>query len=189
LWCWGSNASQQLGVSGRSRAVSPVRIGEDDDWIWIAAGGTQTCGIRRGNVLYCWGDNADGQVGIGRVGPDGNLVPTGAPALVTMTSGWVRVEAGQAHACAIKNSQEMYCWGRGDDGQLGLDSDSSLDMPMKLPQGILWRQMALGAAHSCALDTNEPQSRMLCWGANDRGQLGTGDTDPHREPQVVSFSE
>lgn len=83
---------------------------------------------------------------------------------MTMTSGWVRVEAGQAHACAIKNSGEMYSWGRGDDGQLGLDSDSSIDMPMKLPQGIRWRQMALGAAHSCALDTAEPRAACCAGG-------------------------
>ena len=42
LWAWGSNLSGQLGDnSGRSR-MKPVRIGNNNDWTAIAAGGSSS---------------------------------------------------------------------------------------------------------------------------------------------------
>jgi alpha-tubulin suppressor-like RCC1 family protein len=187
LWCWGNNKWNQLGVAGMPRALAPVKVGENNDWLWVAAGGTQTCGIRKGNVLYCWGDNTDGQVGIERVGPDGEVVVTDKPVIVTMTNDWVRVATGDRHACAIKSGQPLFCWGNGDSGELGMREVEMLEAPAKLAAEQRYRELALGAAFSCGLDVTEPQPRMYCWGANDRGQLGTGDTDPRREPTLVEL--
>jgi alpha-tubulin suppressor-like RCC1 family protein len=39
-----------------------------------------------------------------------------------------------------------------------------------------------GDTHSCALLND---SSVYCWGANDYGQLGTGDFNPYLSPQAV----
>jgi alpha-tubulin suppressor-like RCC1 family protein len=177
LWCWGSNVDHQLGLAEPAKVYVPTQVGEDHDWLWVAAGGTQTCGVRKGNVLYCWGDNKEGQVGIERVGPDGELVVTQKPVIVTMANDWVRVATGDRHTCAIKREQPLSCWGRGEYGQLGLSDVEVIESPARVHETLRFRELALGAAHSCGIDAT-PQLGMYCWGQNDRGQLGSGNTEP-----------
>ncbi|HET8939259.1 MAG TPA: hypothetical protein VFN67_37700 [Polyangiales bacterium] len=177
LWCWGNNALHVLGVPDPGKVLAPKQVGEDHDWLWVAAGETQTCGVRKGNVLYCWGDNTEGQVGIARIGPDGEPVVTETPVIVTMSNDWVRVAAGDRHTCAIKREQPTFCWGRSADGRLGLkDVDPVVETPTKVFDTMRFRELTLGAAHSCGLDAS-PIPTVYCWGANDRGQLGIGNTE------------
>ena len=186
LWCWGNNAEHQLGMDGPGKLLVPTQVGSEHDWIWIAAGGTQTCGIRKGNVLYCWGDNSEGQVGIERIGPDGEPVVTEQPVTVTTANDWVRVAAGDRHTCAIKREQPLSCWGRGDAGQLGLSDVTEVEAPARVHEALRFRELALGAAHSCGIDAT-PAQNVYCWGDNDRGQLGSGDTAPSTTPVKVEI--
>lgn len=186
LWCWGSNAEHQLGFSGPDKVLVPTQVGEDSDWLWVSAGGTQTCGVRRGNVLYCWGDNREGQVGIARIGPDGEVVVTETPVIVTMANDWVRVATGDRHTCAIKREQPLSCWGRNDGGQLGFAAVDVIESPTRVHEALRFRELALGAAHSCGIDATSKLG-MYCWGQNDRGQLGAGDTTPRTMPVKIDF--
>ena len=105
------------------------------------------------------------------------------------------VAAGSVHTCARMQdpSAGVMCWGGNshDDGvtdvmvsgQLGLgDSsnrgDESGEMGQNLPAvdfgtGRSAVMLALGGGHSCALLDDET---VKCWGRNDAGQLGLGDT-------------
>lgn len=96
--------------------------------------------------------------------------PDGSPPPVVLQQTDARLATGQDHACAVRAGQ-LSCWGRSADGQLGapLGGDSG---PRIVPIGSV-RAPAAGSSHSCALDT---QGRVYCFGANDRGQLGTGDS-------------
>lgn len=179
LWCWGNNDRRQLGVEEPTDyAPAPVKISEDADWSWIAAGGSHTCGIRDDNALFCWGDNRDGQLGIPRVGPDGEPLEQALPMTVMTTRGWARVEAGARHTCAIRirGAVELLCWGWGEDGRLGRKVEEPLDVPSVVMTDTQWGELALGADHSCGLDLTEPVAKMFCWGSNATGQLGLDDT-------------
>ncbi|CAE7306736.1 Rcbtb1, partial [Symbiodinium sp. CCMP2456] len=80
--------------------------------------------------------------------------------------------------CALLrfNSQrtELSCWGQNDKGQLG--QGDTLPRPNQQAPVLLGAQVvqiSSGAYHSCALlQTGE----VKCWGANNRGQLGLGDS-------------
>lgn len=71
LYCWGANDKGQLGLADPSvvQKDSPQRVGTNDDWRAIRAGGDHTCGLRGGSggsdpaFLYCWGANETGQAG------------------------------------------------------------------------------------------------------------------------------
>ena len=78
----------------------------------------------------------------------------------------------------------MKCWGFDLDGQLGLGGgpqsrgDKPGQMRDALPRVDLGSQekafqVAAGGSHSCAL---LDRGRVKCWGKNDHGQLGLGDT-------------
>lgn len=46
--------------------------------------------------------------------------------------------------------------------------------PELVPGGIGWQAVDVGGAHACAVSF---EGRLACWGANDRGQAGTGGGD------------
>ena len=80
--------------------------------------------------------------------------------------------------------ERLKCWGANDFGQLGLgDTNNRGDEPGEmgglLPYvgvgtGRTVEEMGLGQAHSCSLLDNQ---RVKCWGGNNHGQLGLGDTN------------
>jgi alpha-tubulin suppressor-like RCC1 family protein len=101
--------------------------------------------------------------------------------------GFTRIAVGRAHACALAGSPlrggAVYCWGSDDSGQLG-NGDSAGDSAEPVRVAGTRRYIAVSAAGdaTCALtDTGQGH----CWGANDDGRLGTGDTDPHGTPVAV----
>ncbi len=97
-----------------------------------------------------------------------------------------QIAAGNGHTCALFDTGVVKCWGLNSTGQLGVEDiasrgDGSGEMGDNLPAvslgtGRIALAIATGAQHTCArLDNNE----VKCWGRNDYGQLGQGDTN-HR---------
>jgi alpha-tubulin suppressor-like RCC1 family protein len=76
LWCWGHNASGQLGDGTRNDTVTPTQVGTGATWASVALGAVHTCALQMDGTLWCWGDNTFGQIG------DGNGSQT-APAFVS----------------------------------------------------------------------------------------------------------
>lgn len=94
----------------------------------------------------------------------------------------IQVEAGGNHTCALHVDGSVRCWGSNQFGQLGLgDNDNRGDQsgvfeidPLVFNQRVI--QLAAGGFHTCALFED---GKVKCWGRNDFGQLGLGDTS-HR---------
>ncbi len=102
----------------------------------------------------------------------------------------VDVRAGGEHTCALTLDGSVYCWGRGDEGQIGLDPLPSrcngntvfcqkwparLDLPMA-------RAVGLGAAHTCAAT----DTQTFCWGRNATGQYGNGSVVAATKPLAIA---
>lgn len=106
-WCWGLDASGQLGDSVPSEpSVEPVRVRGERRFEQIAAGGGHTCGLAQDKQVYCWGGN-----GLGTVGADlpDSVVP--APTPVAGGRRWRDVAAWGVGVCAVAESDQMFCWG------------------------------------------------------------------------------
>jgi alpha-tubulin suppressor-like RCC1 family protein len=52
------------------------------------------------------------------------------------------------------------------------------------PAGLTWRDVSTGAAHTCAIATDDTT---WCWGFGEAGELGIGELPPHT-PLYVAFS-
>ncbi|MCA8836450.1 MAG: putative Ig domain-containing protein, partial [Proteobacteria bacterium] len=83
---------------------------------------------------------------------------------------------GRNHTCAISATSELYCWGAGADGRLGLDDTTDRDTPIRVGADIDWAQVSAGnfataSAHTCAVSTG---GQLYCWGESDEGRLGLG---------------
>jgi alpha-tubulin suppressor-like RCC1 family protein len=98
-----------------------------------------------------------------------------------MASGVVSVSSGLEDTCDVVQPNKLFCWGLGQDGELGNNTHQDSSVPVQV--SALGRQIAAnGLSHACAIGTN---AVALCWGQNDRGQLGDGTTNDSKIPIKV----
>ena len=173
--CWGANHRGQLGGGTAARSSIPKLVKDlAASAVAVSAGARHTCAVIITGVAECWGANEHGQLGNGLTG-DRSGVST-VPGLV----GVVAVDAGALHSCALSDTSEVACWGSNADGQLGDGTGRDRPDPVAvagLPENVT--AVAAGGRHSCALTTT---GKVLCWGANNWGQLGNGRLSDSRKP-------
>lgn len=145
----------------------------------LAAGGSHTCVIADDGNTYCWGSNTYRQLG------DGTQIDRDGPVRVTALSVQpTAIAAGWNHNCVITSASGAQCWGLNQFGQLGNGNMNETDVAVDvigLSSGVA--AITGGRRHGCAV-TQSGEAK--CWGANDYGQLGTGDTTASSIPVTVS---
>ncbi|RLN90278.1 hypothetical protein BBJ28_00017570 [Nothophytophthora sp. Chile5] len=132
----------------------------------ISCGLYHTVALWAGRV-YSWGIGDDGRLG------HGNLESCLAPTLVKTLKDTpaVAVACGGSHSGAVAANGDVYTWGNGQLGQLGLGKTRSRRVPTRvhLLQGKGVTQLAFGEWHSMALCQD---STLFAWGFGEEGQLG-----------------
>ena len=175
LYCWGNNSSGQLGQGDTTARTSPTLV--TDFVIDFSAGPNWVCAVRAGYqemlTLWCWGDNTYAQLTTEVVVPGPILTPQW---VATSFKNVKTVKAGSGHACLLTSTDELYCWGRNDFGQVGVGSFAS---PVDYPQRVIAvtstdKFMSVGTynLHTCAVRSAD--QTLWCWGDNTYGQLGIG---------------
>lgn len=96
------------------------------------------------------------------------------------------VALGELFACGLDASSDVYCWGSGRFGQLGLGSSDEARSTL-LPQGPLQNlpdvaQISANRGFACAVAR---VGSVWCWGNNVHGQLGDGTTENRFVPVLV----
>lgn len=130
---------------------------------------------------------ADGTVtgqAAGSVQVQGTSAGFTAAAEVTVASGGMSaVAVGDHHVCSLDGSGQAWCWGAGDDGQLGAGLLTDATTPRAVAGAITFTALSAGAYHTCGLAQG---GTVYCWGANDDGQLGDGTIVPRATPVAVA---
>jgi len=68
VYCWGNNASGQVGDGTREYALAPVKVaGLPAPASRVKVNARSTCALLTNGKIHCWGDNAYGQLGNGRL--------------------------------------------------------------------------------------------------------------------------
>jgi alpha-tubulin suppressor-like RCC1 family protein len=157
--CWGR-------MGGTVSAPTPVA--GLDNVVAIAGGGDFRCALRADGTVRCWGEGSAGQLGNGTAD---SLAPVEVNSLSTV----VAISVGSAHACAIRANGTVRCWGSNGSRQLGNENTTAVAVPDHVAVSGLSnaRAVAAGGLHTCAIRAT---GRVVCWGANGLGQLGTGNT-------------
>lgn len=148
----------------------------------ISAGMQFTCALMADTTVRCWGDNTRGKLGLGETDTDERNKPTPVPGL----SGVTQISAGIFHACALLQDQTVVCWGDNSYGQLGRNNKDNLPHGTPMPVMNLTgaRSISAGWLRTCATVTNGAR----CWGINEDGMLGNGNTTEQYLPQPVCAS-
>ena len=166
--------------------ISPKILNPDREAVFssISVGFEFACGVLNlidsAPQLFCWGTGDFGAMDYEEITQSGttNIVKINR-------SGWTHISVGKSHACGVINNTEVYCWGDGAVGQLGIGEAVFSSTPMLVtssPNGIL--QIESGAFHTCILHYG---GYVDCWGWNSHGQIGSGEDYESRFPSRISI--
>jgi alpha-tubulin suppressor-like RCC1 family protein len=185
LFCWGSDANDELGAPSGTPAIDSVaiRVRTATTFASVTGGGGHTCGLTAAGAAWCWGLNADGQLG------DGGAGATAAePIAVAGGLTFWRLDAGGTHTCGLTVDSLAYCWGDNGDGQLG-DGNGTTDAfePVAVSGGHKYFSLSAGDRHTCGVAAD---STLYCWGTDDDGRLGDGgaNTASNVPVQLAAFT-
>lgn len=96
---------------------------------------------------------------------------------------FVQLVGGEEHTCARRADGVVFCWGAGKEGQLGNGStNANFFTPQRVTDpNIDGHTIDIAAArqHTCAVVTG---GDVYCWGSNNDGKLGIGNTTISRIP-------
>jgi alpha-tubulin suppressor-like RCC1 family protein len=121
IYCWGTNESGQLGSGDTLYAATPIRALLPEPARAISAGSGFTCALGISGQAYCWGASNVGQTGSGS-----SALAVLAPTPVAGAARYKMISAGNFHACGLRVSGELDCWGSNFAGELGSgDLDNS----------------------------------------------------------------
>lgn len=175
IYCWGFNASGQVGDGTNTQRLLYVRtlIGTSQT-VSLTAGSSHTCSVNGAGVMYCWGGNSYGELG------DNTFTQRNTPTQVA--SGVKAAAAGLQHTCAVTSTGRVLCTGTGGFGQLGNGTDSTRNYFVNVSGLTDVQALGAGGYQSCAVTTS---GTLYCWGRNSQGQLGDGTNTSRLTPVPV----
>jgi alpha-tubulin suppressor-like RCC1 family protein len=177
VWCWGSNDNGQVNGTPGPSILTATKVALPSNLAGqvnvVSAGHEHTCASSDSGDVVCWGRNTEGQLGAGDF--------TARPGFfaVSFTSA-VALCGGLYHSCAASSSK-IVCWGDRTQVKLGNAMASGPSVasvrfqffPIGMPDIPNIVSLSCGTSHTCALDS---LGSAVCWGANESGQLGLGNT-------------
>jgi len=196
--CWGGNGSGQCGQGTTSNIgdapnemsdyLPPINFPSGVIVSSLGTGWSHIGIISSTGYLFTWGWNSFGQLGIGHSSNIGDGGSEMGENLKTVNVGSgrsvVQFQGGQLHSCVILDNFNVKCFGRSDQGQLGYGDTSTRgnlanEMGNYLPEvnlgsGLTAQSLHIGGYHTCVVLND---NSFKCFGLNNYGQLGTGNTD------------
>ena len=187
--CWGDNEYGQLGDGTTTGSAVPiyVNVAANETPVEVTVGQVTACALMESGNIYCWGSGYYGKMGNGEPWNDDYVNTEMRQVLLPEGQGGQTVSISGGHICTILDNGDVYCWGRGNQGQLGYGGTSNRNIPTKvnLPGQRSAIAISTGTFMTCAITTD---GMGYCWGENDEGQLGNGTTNSRRmTPAEVLF--
>ena len=173
LWCWGGNLFGQLGIGSFAGKNKPTRVGTSSTWDEVSTSWSHACALASTGQVYCFGRNTYGALG------NGNVTTTGIPQLVLGGHKAVDITTFEGGSCLLDDKGQVWCWGNNAYGLIGDGSAPYTTEPAAGPTGM--SQIEGGWRHVCGVTS----SSAICWGANDRAQLGNGTLTSSPSPVEV----
>ncbi|XP_014914153.1 serine/threonine-protein kinase Nek8 [Poecilia latipinna] len=142
-----------------------------------------TCMTDRG-IIMTFGSGSNGCLG------HGNFNDVTQPKIVEALLGYelVQVSCGASHVVAVTNEREVFAWGRGDNGRLGLGTQDTHNSPQQvcLPAELEAQKVVCGVDCSMVVST---QWNILACGSNRFNKLGLDMITAGEEPNHVNQVE
>jgi len=211
VYTWGFNDQGQLGdgTEDTDRLI-PVKVlmgaysgttylGDDSNnkITAVEMGGYHAIAIAADGTVYCWGWNGNGELGNNSTAQSNIPVKvlkgaySGTTYLGDDSNNKITAVALAAfHSIALAADGTVYSWGWNNCGQLGNNSTTQSNIPVKVLKGAYSGTTYLGddsnnkitavasATYQCIALAAD--GTVYSWGLNDYGQLGDGTEDTNR---------
>ncbi|XP_021334464.2 uncharacterized protein rpgra [Danio rerio] len=170
LFLWGDNSAGQLGFGNDSHALLPKELNMGQSIHWVSCGYRHSALVTDSGDVYSFGESADGRLGLSAH----QLANHSYPQRVESLHSVLQVACGGKHTLAL-TEDELYCFGGGEFGQLGLGTLVFVaDSPVAVGHFRKGRvtHVTCGEQHS-ALITDS--GLLYTFGDGRHGKLGHGD--------------
>ncbi len=154
------------------RAFSDVSVSE-----------AHACGLGVDGAANCWGQSG-AQLGLGT---DDTEQLT--PAAVLGDLEWRVVSTAGPNTCGVTPTDQLYCWGYNNNGELGADQTPETcfgfqcsTQPLRIADSLSFLTVNGGLGHTCAVDVN---GAAYCWGVTIAPGDGTEWQGPTPGPVAV----
>lgn len=180
---WGSNFHGELGDGTTTDSTDPVRVQLPASLRYTTVRSELfSLAVSTSGQVFAWGNNAAGQLG------DGTATSRLKPVRVRLPAGLKvkTVRAGGLFSLALTTKGKILAWGDNSSGQLGTGSAKDRHLParVKLPKGVTVTAISAGDESALALTST---GRVLSWGSNLAGELGTGTGAERHVPGYVKL--
>eukprot|EP00928_Gymnodinium_smaydae_P007799 TRINITY_DN12793_c0_g8_i1.p1 TRINITY_DN12793_c0_g8~~TRINITY_DN12793_c0_g8_i1.p1 ORF type:complete len:1764 (-),score=436.64 TRINITY_DN12793_c0_g8_i1:32-5323(-) len=165
---------QDIWFAPKPRPVTLKGVGANQV-LRICCGADHSLCLTTSGQLYAWGLNEDGRCGVG------STIDVHEPTLVKTDRIVGHFAAGGRHSMFITGKGDnkddehgqLYAWGFGEHGRLGLGSYSNELVPKRVlvAGNVKFSFVACGEAHSGVIG----ERRLWMFGAGSHGRLGLGD--------------
>ncbi|XP_045930843.1 serine/threonine-protein kinase Nek8 isoform X2 [Micropterus dolomieu] len=141
-----------------------------------------TCMTDRG-IIMTFGSGSNGCLG------HGNFNDVTQPKIVEALLGYelVQVSCGASHVLAVTNEREVFAWGRGDNGRLGLGTQDTHNSPQQVCLPVEFEAQKVVCGVDCSIIISTQYSIVAC-GSNRFNKLGldriTAGEEPNPSNQV-----
>ncbi|XP_047450280.1 serine/threonine-protein kinase Nek8 [Mugil cephalus] len=142
-----------------------------------------TCMTDRG-IIMTFGSGSNGCLG------HGNFNDVTQPKIVEALLGYelVQVSCGASHVLAVTNEREVFAWGRGDNGRLGLGTQDTHNCPQQVCLPVEFEAQRVVCGVDCSMIISTHHSIMAC-GSNRFNKLGLDKITAGEEPNPLNQVE
>lgn len=176
-WGWGDFGRLGHGNSSDLFTPQPVKALQGIMIKQIACGDSHCLAVTMDGHVQSWGRNQNGQLGLGNT--EDSLVPQKIQAFQGIAV--KMVAAGAEHTAAVTEDGDLYGWGWGRYGNLGLGDRKDRLVPEKVTAVDGQKQVlvACGWRHTITVSSS---GSLYTYGWSKYGQLGHGDFEDHLVP-------
>ncbi|XP_069125944.1 serine/threonine-protein kinase Nek8-like [Argopecten irradians] len=139
----------------------------------VSCGDLFTACLTDRGILMTFGSGANGCLG------HGNYNDVVQAKIVESLLGYevVQVSCGATHVLAVTNEHEVFAWGRGDNGRLGLGSQDSFSTPQMVQVPPPHHPSSVHCGMDCSMILTL-DNKLLCSGSNRYNKLGLDEIGP-----------
>mmetsp|Transcript_58175 Transcript_58175/g.115467 ORF Transcript_58175/g.115467 Transcript_58175/m.115467 type:complete len:913 (-) Transcript_58175:296-3034(-) len=187
LFSFGNGDSGRLGHGDNTMHKTPklVEILRDRDIVNFACGHRHTLALSSDGKVWSWGYGNDGQLGLG----DYQLQTMPQQIKHLDRENVIAIAAGDKHSVALTSGGEIYAWGDGTLGQLGLGDFAKQCTPYRVTELVdkMVLRIACGAFHTAAIveGTTRGSTSVYTWGQGGDGRLGHDHENNLATPTLV----